>query len=143
MIVKDAMSRNPVAVSPQVSLRYAALQMKQQSVGILPILEDGRIVGVLTDRDLAVRGLADGKDPVDTFVRDIMTKDVVACQDTQHIDDACKLMEEHQIRRLVVTDETRKVVGLLSLDDLARKTRHGKLSGLVLNEISSKQAVRI
>lgn len=143
MTVKDAVSRRLVAITPRTTLRGAALKMKKEQVGILPVLKGRRPIGILTDRDIVVRGLAEGKDPRHTRVREIMTPHAVGCQDTQDIEKACNLMEEYQVRRLVVVDRKGEIVGLLSLDDVARKTRRGKLSGIVLHEISTKRAAGI
>jgi CBS domain-containing protein len=108
--------------------------MKSEDVGSLPIVEGDRLVGVVTDRDLAIRILAEGKGG-DTTVGDIASKDVVTVDPEQSLEEAARLMADHQVRRLPVTEEDGKLVGILAQADIA-ETGHDSLTGEVVQKIS-------
>jgi CBS domain-containing protein len=139
MTVEDVMSRDVVTVAPQTTIEAAAVQMKTRDIGILPVTENGRIVGVLTDRDIAIRGSAGGMDPRSTAVLDIMTPQVIQCLGTQTLQEAGDLMESNHVRRVIVTNEDKNVIGVLSLDDLAKKVRNPILTNEVIREVSTVQ----
>lgn len=119
MQVRDVMTRAVEAIGPDTSLVEAARFMRDESIGFLPVLEEGRLVGVITDRDITVRATADALDPQSTRVGSVMTKPVVTISESESIYEADALMERHTIRRLVVLDGRGALTGVLSLDDLA------------------------
>ena len=121
MLVKDCMTKNVVLGNPNITLREAAQKMRDGDFGILPIAENDRLVGMLSDRDIAVRAVAEGKDPKQAVVRDFMSKDVYYCFDDQTDEDVMSNLGQKQIRRLPVLNRQKRLVGILSLGDLALK----------------------
>lgn len=103
---------------------------------MLPVCDNDRLVGSITDRDITVRAIANDLDPRATTVRSIMTREVVYCYDNQDTKEAARLMEENQIRRLPVLSQSKRLVGILSLGDLAVRTGELNLAGEVLERIS-------
>ena len=132
--IRDAMTPNPATVEPGTTVQDAARAMKSEDVGSLPIVEGDRLVGVVTDRDLAIRVLAEGKSG-DTTVGEIASKDVVTVDPQQSLEEAARLMAEHQVRRLPVTEEDGKLVGILAQADVAQ-TGHDTLTGEIVQQIS-------
>jgi len=121
MLVKEAMRLGTEWVGPETKVKDMAVKMRDLAIGSLAVCNDGRLTGIVTDRDIALRCCADSKDPAKTNAKDIMTKDIAWCYSDQDIEDATHLMEERHIRRLPVLDRTEKLVGFLSVDDLSRK----------------------
>lgn len=134
MLVKEIMSPKVETVGPDLSLQESARKMREMNVGSLPVWENSKLVGMITDRDISCRAVADGRDPATTKVREIMTKDITHCFDDQDCTDAAHLMEEKHIRRLAVLNRDNAMVGFLSVDDLARCSHD--LAGAVLEEAS-------
>jgi CBS domain-containing protein len=132
------MTRSVEWIGPDASLQEAAARMKSRGVGPLPVYDGSQLVGMLTDRDITVRATAEGEDPKVIRVRDIMTPDVVYCFDDQFVTDAAELMKEYQVRRLVVLDRDEKLVGILSLSDVAAETGDGELVGNTLEAVSDR-----
>ena len=132
--VQEAMTSTPTAVTPETTAQEAAQLMKTEDVGSLPIVEDGRLVGVITDRDLAIRALAEGRGS-ETAVTEIASKDVVTIDPQQSIEEAARLMAEHQVRRLPVVEEDGRLVGMLAQADVAQ-AGHDSLTGEVVQKIS-------
>ena len=132
--VQEAMTSNPTAITPDTTVQEAARLMKSEDVGALPIVEDGRLSCVITDRDLAIRGVADGLDTA-TSVRELASKDVVTIDPQQSLEEAARLMAEHQIRRLPVVEEDGRLVGMLAQADVAA-AGHDTLTGDVVQKIS-------
>jgi CBS domain-containing protein len=127
MKVKEAMSRNVRTVNPDQNIQEAARIMQEIDAGALPVGEDDRLVGMITDRDIAVRGVGAGKPP-STRVRDVMTEEVKYCfedEDTAHI---AGNMAEQKLRRLPVVNRDKRLVGILSLADLATSAKSGQAS---------------
>ena len=118
MQIKELMSRNVVLASPRESLSEVAQMMAEKDVGFMPVGEGDRIVGMVTDRDMAIRGLAKGKGP-DTPVSEVMTRDVKYCFDDEDIDHVVANMGENQVRRLPVMNREKRLVGIVSLADAA------------------------
>src|SRR5688572_21430488 len=129
MLVKALMTRSVECVSPDSTLQQAAQRMRDLDVGPLPICENDRLAGMITDRDIVLRAVAEGKDPTTTRVREAMTSDIVFCFEDQTIDEAAELMKERQIRRLVVLNQDKRLVGIVSLGDLAVDTGDEHLVG--------------
>jgi CBS domain-containing protein len=137
MQVRDVMTKGAECVRPADSLQQAAQKMRVLDVGPLPVCGDqDRLVGMITDRDIAVRAVAEACDPRTTAVQDVMTPDVVYCYEDQDVQQAARLMQEHQVRRLVVLNRDKRLVGIVSLGDLAVGTGDEKLAGKTLEEVS-------
>jgi CBS domain-containing protein len=133
MKIKDVMTRDVESVDPMASLEEAAQLMSDADVGSVPVVDEGRVVGVLTDRDIVVRAAAAGLDLSEARAGDIMTPEVVHCHEEDDARDAADLMEEHQIRRIIVTDGDGGLAGIVSLGDLAARMDE---AGDVLREVS-------
>jgi CBS domain-containing protein len=118
MLVKEAMTRNPEVAAPEETLEDAARVMLDLDIGAMPVCEDGRLVGMVTDRDIAVRGVAQGKGPTATL-RDVMSIDAVHCLEDEEIEEVSRRLAEQQVKRLPVLDREQKLVGMLALSDVA------------------------
>src|SRR3989442_11351251 len=118
MRIKDVMTKNPEVVSPDASLIDAAQTMRRLDIGVVPVCESDRLVGVVTDRDIAVRTAAEGKDPTKCLVAAAMSADVSYCFEDDDIVQATRMMEDKQIRRLPVLNQKKRLVGIVSLGDL-------------------------
>ena len=136
MQVYEAMTPDVVSVGPGTTLAEAARMMRTLHVGPLPVCDDGRIIGVLTDRDITVRATAEGLDPVTTPVGDVMTAEVLSCQETDNVSDAALKMQMLQVRRLIVLDEEGRLAGIVSLGDIALQGRDESLTGRTLERVS-------
>lgn len=136
MKLKDVMTRDIQDIAPDCSLKRAAETMRALDVGALPVCENKRLTGMITDRDIAIRAVADGRDPNQTNVRDAMSGSLIYCYEDEDISKAVKLMEEKQIRRLPVLDRNHQLCGIVSLGDLATRVRDDRLSGEVLERVS-------
>jgi CBS domain-containing protein len=130
------MTERPRCVTPETPVSEAAALMASEDVGSLPILEGERLTGVVTDRDIVVRGIAEGKDPRGMPVREIATRDPVSVSPEQSLDEALQLMASHQVRRLPVVDEDDRLVGVLAQADVATKGGKEKAVGEMLEGIS-------
>jgi CBS domain-containing protein len=134
MLTKEVMSKKPEYLSPTATLKEAADFMKKHDCGFVPIGENDRLIGTVTDRDLAIRGLlADHKA---TKLRDVMTAGITYCYETDPIEKAAEVMEKKQIRRLVVLNKDKRLTGILSLGDIATKSKNLQLSGEITNAVS-------
>ena len=136
MKIKKIITPSPRCISPNASVAEAAIEMKALDTGWLPICEDGRLIGTLTDRDIIIRSVAEGYDLNVMTVRRVMSRGVIHCFEDQNIEDAAQIMEMHQIRRLPVLDRNKHLVGILSLGDLAVRTGEENLAGRILERIS-------
>jgi CBS domain-containing protein len=134
MKVRDAMSRDVRVASPEESIRNAARLMVEIDVGALPVGENDRLIGVITDRDIAVRAVAEGKAPT-TKVREVMSREVLYCYDDQSLDEIARNMAEVQVRRLPVVDRDKRLVGIIALGDLARN-EDAQTAGATVADIS-------
>jgi CBS domain-containing protein len=136
MKLKEIMSRDVEVVHPNSMLQEAAGKMKTLDVGSLPVCDNRKLVGILTDRDITVRAVAAGRDPRQTMVSDTMTPELIYCFEDQDVKEAAKMMERYQIRRLPILDRSQQLVGIVSLGDLAIETDNERMSGEVLEEVS-------
>lgn len=136
MQIKDVMTPNVEVVHPDTTLQDAAKKMRDLNVGSLPICDGQRLVGTLTDRDITVRAIAEGRDPTATSVRGSMTPEVVYCFEDQAVEEAAKLMKEKQIRRLPVLNRDKRLVGIVSLGDLAVDAGDERMAGETLTKVS-------
>lgn len=130
MKVEEIMTPKVESVSPTTTLRGVAREMRDKGVGALPVVEDGKLIGIITDRDVSVYAIAMGHDPQSTEVRKVMTSEVYTCSADQDISEAAKIMEQHKIRRLTVMGSDETLAGFLSVDDIAPVS--AELAGAVL-----------
>ena len=133
MHIRDVMTPNPRCVSPDDSIQSAAQIMRDEDTGAVPVCDNGRAVGIVTDRDIVIRAIADGQP--NRSVRDIATRDVISVSPDMSTREAAELMAEHQVRRLPVVDGDR-LVGIVSLGDLAVKEAKDSRVGDTLEHIS-------
>jgi CBS domain-containing protein len=129
------MTKGAECVSPSTTLQDAARKMRNLDVGPLPVCDNDRLVGVITDRDITVRAVADGSDTRTATVREVMTPQVF-CFEDQDVAEAARIMQENQIRRLVVLNRDKRLVGIVSLGDLAVETGDQRLAGKTLEKVS-------
>jgi CBS domain-containing protein len=133
--VRELMTRNPCSIDADKSVAYAAKMLRDEDVGLAPIVEGDRLVGTVTDRDITVRVVAEGKDPESTKVKDIASINLVTVDPRQDLDEALQLMAKYQVRRLPVIEEGGRLVGLVAQADIARSGNE-KQTGHVVGEIS-------
>ena len=132
--VQDIMTRGVETAGPEDSLQEAARKMRLQDIGFLPVCDGERLIGTLTDRDITIKGTAEGKDPKKTRVKDVAEKDVVWCYADDDVDDAAKKMQHEKVRRIMVIDrDSRRLVGVASVGDLATRAS-SKDSGNVMDK---------
>ncbi len=137
MHVTQVMHRNVQTICPDATVRDAAVLMKTHNVGLLPVLEEGEATGVLTDRDITVRLVAEDRSPTETRVRDIMTEPIDTVSDYQDVEDVTEMMRRKKLHRVLVLDRDNYVVGVVSLSDLAHHDAK-QLSGQMLDEVSRR-----
>ncbi len=136
MDVKDIMTENPATSRPDTSLREVARLFVDHDCGAIPVIDDtGRPVGILTDRDVVVRSLAEGKNPMDLRARDCMTPGTVTVTPDTSVGDLLDLMRDHQVRRIPVVDESGRCCGIVSQADVALEAGDRK-AGNVVKEVS-------
>lgn len=133
--IREVMTSNPCTIDADKPISYAAKMMRDEDVGLAPVVEGDRLVGTLTDRDIAIRVVAEGHDPDSTKVKDVASKDVVTVDPQQGLDEALRLMAEHQVRRLPVVEEDGRIVGVVAQADVARLADDRK-TGEVVERIS-------
>jgi predicted transcriptional regulator len=119
MKVKDAMHAGVTWVEPDTRVAELARRMRDEDIGSIPIGENDRLVGMVTDRDIVIKGLADGRDVDSLTARDVMTGPILYCRAEEEVEDAVRIMEEHEVRRLPVINENKRMVGMLSMGDIA------------------------
>ena len=136
MKVNEIITHDPQVIRPETALIEAAQKMKSLDIGMLPVCDGDRLVGVITDRDITVRGVAQGYDTKTARVQEVMTPEVIYCFDDEDVKDVAKKMEEKHVRRLPVLNREKRLVGIVSLGDLAVRTGKEKLAGEVLERVS-------
>jgi len=134
--IKDVMTPQAEVISPDATTEDAASVMKTLDIGVLPVCDEEGLVGILTDRDLVVRVRAATRDPKAVLVGEAMTPSVVYCFEDDDVEHAATVMAGQQIRRLPVLDKNRKLVGIVSMGDLALHTQDHQLTGKVLEDVS-------
>ena len=134
--IQDVMTPQAEVISPDATSEEAASLMKTLDIGVLPVCDDEGLVGILTDRDLVVRVLAATRDPKAVLVGEAMTPSVVYCFEDDDVEHAATVMAGQQIRRLPVLDRNRKLVGIVSVGDIAVHTQDHQLTGEVLENVS-------
>ena len=137
MDLRDIMTRNVEVVSAGASLKNAAKKMKDLDVGLIPVCDGDRLKGVLTDRDITIRATANGRDPSKTKVSEVMSTDLAYCLEDQEVEEAVSVMEARQIRRLPIVNQDKRLIGIISLADIAVHVGDRDLSGETLEEISA------
>jgi CBS domain-containing protein len=133
--IQEVMTSDPRSVSPDAPVADASRIMRDEDTGIVPIVEDGKLIGTITDRDIVVRLIAESRDASSAIVRDIASTDLVTVDPLQDLDEALRLMAQHQVRRLPVVEEDGRLVGILSQADVAREAQD-KQTGELVEEIS-------
>ena len=133
MNIRDVMTPNPSTVAPTDSIQNAARIMRDEDTGAVPVVDNGRPVGIVTDRDIVIRAVADGQ--LNRPVSDIVTGSIISASPEMSTRDAANLMSEHQVRRLPVVEDDR-LIGIVSLGDLAVKDARDKLTGDTLEKVS-------
>ena len=133
--VRDVMTSSPRTIDPSTVLHEAARLMRDEDVGALPIVEGDRLQGMLTDRDIAIRAVAEGKDPQSTTAQEVASRDLVTIDPEQSLDEALRLMAKHQVRRLPVVEEDGRLVGIVAQADAAMSGDEREV-GRTVEEIS-------
>lgn len=139
MKAREIMSKNPTCVTPETTLVDAARLMKDENIGVVPVVESStsrRLVGMLTDRDIAIRAVADGRDGATTSVGHIMTADVRTSAPDDSVNDVMKLMGTEQIRRIPIVDENGDVVGIIAQADIVLEANDDKKAERTVEKIS-------
>ena len=133
--LKHLMSRDVKVVSPEMSIYEAAMEMRDGDFGMMPVGEDDRMIGTISDRDIVIRAVAEGKNS-DTKVRDVMSDGVAWAYEDDSVEHAAKIMSERQVRRLPVVDRDKRLVGIVALGDFAVESSEFKPAAQALSEIS-------
>src|SRR5436190_23965321 len=133
--IREVMTSNPSTIEPDKNVVEAARIMKQEDAGVVPVTENGRLTGMVTDRDIAIRVVAEGKDPQSTTVREVASTNLVTIDPQQELDEALRLMAQHKVRRLPVVEEDGRLVGVVAQADVARHSSPER-TGKVVEEIS-------
>jgi len=136
---EEVMTPSPVCCLPTDSVKRAAELMKRENVGPIPVIENEqtrKLVGIITDRDLVVKVIADGCDASSTLVDSVMTRKVVSCRADDPLQKAMDLMSEHQLRRITIVDKVNVILGIISQADIATRGNHPKKTAEVVKEIS-------
>lgn len=139
MKVKDAMHKGAEWVEPTMSLVDIAARMRDQDIGCIPVGENDRLVGMVTDRDIVLKAVAKGAELSKLTARDVMTEGIVYCRDNEELDDALRIMEDKMIRRLPVIDDNKRMVGILSLGDISHAASH-EMTGELAAAVSAHHA---
>ena len=133
--LKDLMSRDVKVISPDMSIREAAREMRDGDFGMLPVGENDRMIGTISDRDIAIRAVAEGKD-TGTKVRDVMSEGIAWAYEDDSVEQAVKIMSERQVRRVPVVDRDKRLVGIVALGDFAVESSEIRPAAQALSEIS-------
>lgn len=136
MLANECMTKAVELGTPQMSLQEAAVKMRDGDFGILPIAENDRLVGILTDRDIVIRSIAEGRDPASVFVKDVMSHKVLYCYEDQTLEEIAMNLGDNQIRRLPVLNRQKRLVGILSIGDLAQSKADAQTLENSLSRIS-------
>lgn len=135
MKVRDVLTKDPEVIRPDASIFDASKKMKELDIGWLPVCGGDRLVGTVTDRDIAIRAIAESKDPQQTKVQDIMTKKVCYCFEDADLEEAGQIMEKEHVRRLMVLNSQKRLVGIVSIGDLAVRSHNEHLVEEVMERV--------
>jgi CBS domain-containing protein len=138
MKIQEIMTSNVKVARPNESIQCAARAMRSLDVGVLPVCDGERLVGMLTDRDIAIRAVADGTDPKSSLVKDSMSPEIIYCFEDDDAHEAEHVMQERKIRRLPVLNRNKRLVGIISLGDLATRTHEAQTVGETLEKVSER-----
>ena len=138
MKLKEFVNSRVETVEPGDSLKCAAEKMRELDVGSLPVCDNGQLAGVITDRDITIRAVAKGSDLAAMTVRDVMTPEVLWCFEDDEVEEAARIMQENQVRRILVLNEANELVGITSLGEIATITGNRLLAGEVLESVSEE-----
>jgi len=133
--IRDVMTSEPCTIDAGKSVAYAAKMMRDEDVGLAPIVEDDKLIGMLTDRDIAIRVVAEGRNPEQVTVAEVASRQIVTVDSQQDLDEALRIMAKHQVRRLPVVEEDGRLVGVVAQADVAREG-DDKRTGALVEEIS-------
>lgn len=133
--LKDVMSRDVSVISPNATIKDAAQKMREGDFGMMPVAENDRMIGAISDRDIAIRAVAEGRDP-NTKVRDVMSQGIAWAYEDCSVDEAAQVMSKHQIRRLPVVNREKRLVGIVALGDFAVESSEIKPAAEALSGIS-------
>ena len=139
MQIREIMTRQVDVIRPDASVRDAALKMKELDVGAIPVCDGQKLAGLVTDRDITVRAVAEGRNPSEVQVAEVMSSDIAYCFEDETVEQAANLMESKQIRRLPILDRNKELAGIISLGDISVRTegsRQKDLAAEALEEIS-------
>ncbi|MGH6945859.1 MAG: CBS domain-containing protein [Kiloniellales bacterium] len=140
MKIREVMSNDVHLVDPKTPIKEVAMAMRDKDFGLVPIGENDRLVGMVSDRDIALRAVAEGKDPTKTAVGDIMSPEIFYCFEDQMLEEARDIMAKKQIRRIPVVDRDKRLVGIVSLGDMATESHAERHAAAALTEISKPRA---
>ena len=139
MNCREVMTENPVCCVPNDTVRMVARVMRWEHIGPVPVINDEQskqLIGIITDRDLATRVVAEARDPNNTRVADVMTSTIFACRPDDDLSSAIKAMEAHQVRCIPVVDEDGRIAGIISHADVAVRIHEREMTGVMVEEIS-------
>ena len=136
MKVKNMMHRGVQFVEPGTKIAAIAAKMQQHDIGAIPVCDNGKPIGMVTDRDITIRALANGKDAAKLTAKDVMTAKVIYCRDSAEAEDAIRIMESKQIRRLPVIDDNKRMIGMLSFGDISHAAPP-RLAGELMAAVSA------
>jgi CBS domain-containing protein len=139
MQIREIMTRDVDVIPPNASIRDAAAKMKELDVGVIPVCDGEKLQGMLTDRDIAIRAVAEDRDPSQTPVSEVMSTEIAYCFEDESLEQAANLMESKQIRRLPIVDRNKQLIGIISLGDISVRTegsRQKDLAAEALEQIS-------
>jgi len=139
MTCGEIMTRSVVCCLPEDTIEHAATLMKSEDVGPVPVIESHasrRLIGIVTDRDLVVKGIAEGRDTKSTKIKEVMTDHPIACFEKDDVDDAINLMSDYKVRRIPVVDDSNHLLGIIAQADVATRLGKTKKSGDVVEDIS-------
>jgi CBS domain-containing protein len=137
--IREVMTSHPRAIEADKTIADAAMLMRDEDVGLAPVVEGDRLVGTLTDRDIAIRVVAEGKDPTSTPVWEVASTEVVTVGPEQNLDDALGLMAQHQVRRVPVVEQDGRLIGVVAQADVARQSDE-RQTGELVGEISQESS---
>jgi CBS domain-containing protein len=136
MKIHEIMSNNVECIEPSLPIAKAAEKMRDLDVGFLPICENDKLTGAVTDRDITIRSVAQGRDPRLASVSEIMTPDIFFCYDDEDVERVAEYMQEKEVRRIVILNRQKRLVGVVSLGDIAKTSGEKELAGETLAEIA-------
>lgn len=137
MKLSEIMTGKVEVIGPDATLEECARKMRDADIGAIPVCDGDKVRGIVTDRDIAVRAVAEGEDPKTSRVSDVMTEKVSWCFEDQDVEDAARLMRDRQVRRIVVIDRKKKLCGIVALGDLAVRGHDEHTEAQVLEGVSS------